>query len=98
MAHYDLNPIPDQWPSRRLTLGLLVRRIIHFALDCIDAFIRPRARHKLWILDRVKTCGGCIEREILIDHYSRYLLKKLRHWFAKQLSKQSQEVLAGVGS
>ena len=84
MTHYNLNPMPDHWPSRRLTLGLLLRRIAHFALDCIDAFVRPRARHRLWILDRIKTCGGCIEREVLIDRYSLYLWNRIRRLFAAE--------------
>ncbi len=63
---------------RHFTPGALLRHIIHFLLDCLDSFVRPRARHKLWIIDQLKTCCGCIEREILIDHYCLHLWNKVR--------------------
>ena len=72
--------------TRRTTPGLLVRRAIDFALDCIDAipFMRPRARYRLWFTQRVRTCGICRQREILIDFYCQYLAHRLRHWFARK--------------
>lgn len=71
---------------KRYRPGLFLRRAVHFALDCIDAIplVRPRARHRLWIIDQIKTCGGCTEREILIDYYCLHLAHKLRRWFAKE--------------
>ena len=70
--------------SRRITPGVLVRRAVHFALDCIDAFVRPRARHRLWIIDQIKTCGICLEREILIDYYCLHLWNRLRRRFSTE--------------
>lgn len=76
--------ISAQRRSQRITPGQLVRRAIHFALDSIDAFIRPRDRCKLWILDRIKKCGICKEREILIDCYTLHVWNRLRRSFAKE--------------
>lgn len=70
--------------TRSVQLGAVLRRVIHFMLDCVDAFVRPRARDKLWIVDVVKTCAGCKEREILIDRYTLYQLDQLWRWFGKE--------------
>lgn len=61
----------------RIRPGKLLKIAIHFALDCVDAFIRPRARHKLWIIEKIKTCGACKQREKLIDQYALHLISKL---------------------
>lgn len=85
----------------RRTPGRVIRFIVHLLLDCIDAFIRPRDRRKLWIVDRVKTCGGCEERAILIDRYALHCVNQVRAWLhrnVKRQSQQAQEVLAGVDS
>ena len=73
-----------QQESPRITPGVLVRRAVHFALDCIDAFVRPRARHRLWIIDQIKTCGICIERQVLIDYYCLHLWNRLRRRFSTE--------------
>ena len=71
---------------RRFKPGAILRHIIHFLLDCIEVlpFVRPRARHKLCWVDRVKTCGVCVEHEIQIDYYCLHLWNTLRRRFVTE--------------
>lgn len=63
------------------TLGGIIRIIIHFALDCVDAFIRRRNRYKLVFVEIIKSCCGCKEREVKIDIYSAQFMAKLHSCF-----------------
>lgn len=89
-----IQPADGTWrqAGRRITPGAILRHVIHFLFDCIDAFIRPRARHKLWILDLVKICSVCKVRERLIDQYTLHYVNKARRWLGQLTTRAGAKV------
>ena len=84
--HANLLKATDRPAVQRLKPGAILRHIIHFILDCIEAIplIRPRARHRLRFIERIKTCGGCVVREKQIDYYCLHWWNTLRRRFVTE--------------